>query len=130
MPDRHHLGELQLAIMRVLWETEGATVQQVHAALQSERGIAASTIGTMLQKMERKGAVRHRRDGRRYVYRAAVTEAAVRRSMVDALTDRLFGGDPMTLLGHLVREEEIDGLDLQALREEIARREKEREEES
>ena len=65
MTDRHRLGELQLAIMRVLWAHDGATVLQVHQALSPARDLSASTVGTMLQKMERKGAVRHRRDGRR-----------------------------------------------------------------
>ena len=123
MPDRHQLGDLQLAIMRVLWERGGATVVQVHEALAGERDLSASTVGTMLQKMERKGVVRHRRDGRRYVYRPIVSEDEVRRSMVAALTRRLFGGDPIALLGHLVREEEIEGSDLEALRAEIAQRE-------
>jgi len=122
MADRHQLGDLQLAIVRVLWEHGPCTVLQVHEALVGERGLSASTIGTMLQKMERKGVVRHRRDGRRYLYRAAVAEEDVRRTMVGSLMHRLFGGDPLALLGHLVREEEIGGSDLEALRSEIARR--------
>ena len=97
MPDRHQLGELQLAIVRVLWKQGSATVVQVHAGLSGERDLSASTVGTMLQKMERKGVVRHRRDGRRYVYRAVVSETEVKRTMVDALTRRLFGGDARDL---------------------------------
>ena len=128
MSDRHQLGELQLAIVRVLWEQGSATVVQVHEGLSGERDLSASTVGTMLQKMERKGVVRHRRDGRRYVYRAVVSEAEVKRNMVDALTRRLFGGDALALLGHLVREEEIDGSDIERLRQEIARRQRETEE--
>lgn len=122
MAGRHQLGELQLAILRILWREGGATVVQVHGALAGERALTASTVGTMLQKMERRGLVRHRRDGRRYVYAATVSEPEVRRGMVGDLTRRLFGGDPLALLGHLVREEEIDGSDLDSLREEIERR--------
>ncbi len=126
MSNRHQLGELQLAIMRVLWDMEGATVQQVHAALEPSRALTASTIGTMLQKMERKGVVRHQRDGRRYVYHSTIDESDVRATMVGELTRRLFGGDVRALLGHLVRAEELDGGDLEGLRREIEARERQR----
>lgn len=122
MSDRHQLGDLQLAIVRILWHRGASTVIQVHEALQDERDLSPSTIGTMLQKMERKGVVRHSRDGRRYLYTATVSEAEVKRTMVGSLLQRLFGGDPLALLGHLVREEELAGSDLKALRAEIERR--------
>lgn len=122
MSERHQLGELQLAIMNVLWRDGAATVAQVHAALADEREVTSSTVGTMLQKMERKGVVEHRRDGRRYLYSATVAEPEVQRSMVGELTKRLFGGDRRALLAHLVREEELAGSDLEALRAEIERR--------
>jgi predicted transcriptional regulator len=100
-------GERQLAILRVLWRSAEATVNQVHVALARERPQATTTpgtIGTMLQKMEAKGLVRHRRDGRRYIYSAAVREEELRRSMVSDLVRQLFAGDAAGLVGHLVRE--------------------------
>jgi predicted transcriptional regulator len=121
MRRRHQVGELQLAILRVLWDQEGATVLGVHEALAEERALAPNTIGSMLQKMERKGIVAHRRDGRRYVYHATVSEEDVRRSMVSDLVRQLFGGDPAALVGHLVREEELETRDLDTLRREIER---------
>ena len=123
MPKRHQLGELQLAIMRVLWRTQGATVRDVHAQLD-DRELAASTVGTMLQKMESKGIVRHLVDGRAYVYLPTISEEDVQRSMVDELCARLFGGDARALMGHLVRHEELDGSDLDELRALIDQRER------
>src|SRR5437763_15376489 len=92
------LGDLQLAIMRVLWQRGEATATDVHAALSSERGLAPTTIATMLTKMEKKGVVRHYADGRRFVYQPRVTEPQVRRSMVTELRDRLFGGNTTALV--------------------------------
>lgn len=120
-------GERQLAILRVLWSSGEATVTQVHEALATERPLSTSTIGTMLQKMEAKGLVRHRRDGRRYVYQPAVREEDLRRSMVSDLVRQLFAGDPAGLVGHLVRESEIGEAELRQLRDEIARRKREQE---
>lgn len=102
-----HLGDLQLAIMRVLWQLGEATVTDVHAALLEERGLAPTTIATMLKKMEDKGVVEHRADGRKFIYRPTVTEDHVTRGMVADLTERLFGGDPVALVSHLISRGEI-----------------------
>ena len=122
----HTLGDLQLAIMRVLWERGEASVAETHQALLAERGLAPTTIATMLVKMEKKGVVAHRREGRRFVYRPTVTEAEATRSMVDELTERLFLGDPAALVSHLISEHELDVDEIAELRREIAERESDR----
>ena len=116
----HQLGELQLAIMRVIWERGEATASDVHAALAAERGLAPTTIATMLRKMEDKGVVEHREDGRTFVYRATVQSDQIHRSMVGDLVTRLFDGDPLALVNHLVAEGEIDLEELDDLREQVA----------
>jgi BlaI family transcriptional regulator, penicillinase repressor len=119
------LGKLQLEIMRVVWSVGEATVTDVHKTLEPTHGLAPTTIATMLKKMEAKGVVAHRSEGRRFVYRPTVTEEAVTRSMVADLTDRLFGGDPAALAAHLLEDHEVDGANLEELRRLIdaARRE-------
>jgi BlaI family transcriptional regulator, penicillinase repressor len=119
---RQILGDLQHAIMAVLWDRGEATTADVHEALRDERGLALTTIATMLRKMEDKGVVRHRVDGRQFVYRAAVSEDQVRRSMVGELVGRLFGGDPKALVAHLVSENEIDAGELDELRRRLGTR--------
>lgn len=114
-------GDLQLAILEVLWEHGEATVAEVHRALLDERGLAVTTIATMLRKMDERALVAHRRDGRVLVYRAAVGREVVRESMVGDLIDRLFAGDPQELLHHLVAQGEIATTDLDRLRRKVAR---------
>ncbi len=124
---RHILGDLQLAIMRVLWERGEAAAAEVREALEPERRLAPTTVATMLAKMERKGVVAHRRDGRRFVYLPTVTEEGVKRSMVDQLTARLFDGDPAALVSHLLAEHPTDPQVLATLQGKIARAEREEE---
>lgn len=119
MPPKHHLGELQLAIIRVLWARGEATAAEVHEALVTERGLALTTIATMLRKMEDKGVVRHRTRGRSFVYRPSVSQDAVHRTMVGDLVARLFDGDPKALVHHLVQEGEVDFEELEQLRREL-----------
>lgn len=116
MSPTHQLGDLQLAIMRVLWTKREATVAAVHQALKPERGLALTTIATMLSKMEKKGVVKHRSEGRQFVYAPAVSEEAVTRSMVSEFTERLFQGDPKALVSHLLSAGEIDPDELQTIR--------------
>lgn len=127
MAKTHHLGELQLAIMRVLWERGEATVADVHQGLERPWHRALTTVATMLSKMERKGVVEHRTEGRQFVYRATVSEQEVRRSMVSDLTSRLFEGNAAALVSHLIDEQGIDAEELAALRELLERREDPRE---
>jgi BlaI family penicillinase repressor len=118
------LGDLQHAIMAVLWARGEATTSEVHAALQG-RGLALTTISTMLRKMEEKGVVLHRTEGRQFVYRPTVSEAEVRTSMVGDLVQRLFGGDPRALVAHLVSAHEIDRHELDELRRRLGDEEEE-----
>jgi BlaI family penicillinase repressor len=123
----HHLGDLQLAIMRALWARGEATVAEVHEDLEPERGLALTTIATMLAKLEKKGVAGHRADGRRFVYRPLVDESQVRRSMVAELTSQLFRGDVTALVSHLLSEHDIDPAELDELRDLIASRERKEE---
>jgi predicted transcriptional regulator len=119
----HHLGDLQHKIMRVLWRTSEASVAQVHAALRGRERRALTTIATMLAKMEKKGVVEHRLDGRQFLYRPTVSERDVARSMVADLTEKLFAGDVSALVSHLLTEQEIDVQELERLRRLIDERE-------
>ena len=116
---RHTLGDLQHAIMAVLWERGEATAAD--GARGAPRGArpAPTTIATMLRKMEDKGVVAHRAEGRQFVYRPTVSEDLVRRSMVGELVERLFGGDPKALVAHLVSEHEIAPGELPELRRRV-----------
>lgn len=114
--DRPPLTELQLAILSILWDREEATSAEVRSGLEPERSLALTTVTTLLGRLEKKGVVDHRRDGRRYLYRATVTRASVRRAMVSDLTEALFDGDPIRLMGHLIETREPGSEDLDRLR--------------
>ena len=115
------LGDLQLAIMRVLWARGEATVAEVHAALEPERGLVFTTIATMLTKMEDKGVVAHRSEGRRFIYRPTVSESEVQRAMLADLTQRLFLGDVTAVVSQLLDTTQVDAEELAQLRSLIAR---------
>lgn len=127
MGQRDQLGELQLAVLRVLWERGECTVTEVHEALREDRGLAPTTIATTLTGLERRGLVEHRTEGRRYLYRALVEEGATTRGLVDELVERVFQGDSSALLRHLLSDSDVDPKVLADLERRIERRSLERE---
>lgn len=121
MPSRHQLTGLQLAILRVIWDKGEATVQDIWEALHAERGLAQTTVATMLSRLERRGVVTRRAQSRQYHYRATVTQEEVQHSMVGELTERLFDGDVTQLVQHLLNGADVSPGDLAKIRKLIAR---------
>jgi predicted transcriptional regulator len=116
MTDAHLLTDLQFAIMRVLWERGSASAAEICEALRAERGLAQSTVATLLTRLEKRGVVKHETRARQYVYYPAVTESEVRRTMVSELTERLFNGDVTALMSHLLSARDMSHGDLARVR--------------
>ncbi|MBI5154206.1 BlaI/MecI/CopY family transcriptional regulator [Candidatus Poribacteria bacterium] len=110
------LSDLQIQIMQVLWKNMEATVIDVQAALAEERGLAMTTIATMLTRLEKRGVVAHRTEGRQFVYRPLFSEQEIRRSILSEITDRLFQGDATALVSHLIDAKELTPGDLERVK--------------
>jgi BlaI family penicillinase repressor len=110
------LSELQLALMRVLWARGEASTADVVEALRAERPLAHTTVATLLTRLEKRGLLSTRRDGRTLLYSATVSEPEVQRSMVSGLLSNLFEGKASALLSHLLHESEIGDDDLAQMR--------------
>ena len=112
MSETHQLTELQLAILRVLWERGSATAADITDALKSSRRLAQQTIATILSRLERRGIVRHVTRQRQYIYSAVLSEPDARRTMLAELTDRVFEGDVAALVSQLLSAREMSAGDL------------------
>jgi len=121
-PKVHRLGDLQLKILQTLWEQGEAAVAHVHHALGGSAKFAYTTVATMLRKMEARGLVTHRAQGRSFVYRAKVAAQEVSRGMADHLVDRLFEGSLTDVVSHLLTTREVSRAELNELERMIAER--------
>jgi BlaI family transcriptional regulator, penicillinase repressor len=119
MSSPHQLTDLQIAILRLLWDRGEAPVVDIWESLYQERGLAQTTIATLLTRLEKRGVVGRRAQLRQYLYRALVTEEDVQHSMVCELTERLFDGDVAALMNHLLTAQEMKPGDLERVREMI-----------
>jgi predicted transcriptional regulator len=124
-----NLGELQAAVMNVVWELGEATVGQVREQLADQRELAYTTVLSVLQKLEKAGWLKHRSDGRSYVYLPRKSRSDAGRSAVRQFTQRMFGGDPLVLFEHLLDDDRLTAAELAELRKMIERRRKEQRDE-
>jgi predicted transcriptional regulator len=95
------LTDAQREIMQVVWERGEATVSEVRDALAS-RNLARNTIQTMMVRLEEKGWLKHREEGRRFLYSARVPQRTSLGAKVVQLVDHLFAGSPEDMVSALV----------------------------
>ena len=111
----HELGELQLAVLNVLWTRGHATVRDVLASLPPGRTPAYTTVLSVLQNLEKRGLVTHNAENgsRMFSYRPLITAHDARADILQDVLQRLFAGSPTLLVTHLLRTE---GFTLEELR--------------
>lgn len=107
MPANIKLSDQQYQIVQALWTLGEGSARDVQQHL-SGLGLAHTTVGTILTRLEKRGILSSASRGRERVFTALITESDVKRSMVSSLVSTLFKGDSKALLAHLVREGDID----------------------
>jgi BlaI family transcriptional regulator, penicillinase repressor len=125
-PASKHPTELELEILKVVWQTEPATVRKVRDALASVRDLAYTTVMTVMSIMADKGYLKRKKAGRSYVYEAVYRENKASRNMLQDVIDRVFGGSTTAVMQHLLETSEIDDEELKQIRLLINRKTRER----
>jgi predicted transcriptional regulator len=114
--------ELELEILKVLWESSPASVRQVQAALAVRRPLAATSVTTVLNIMTRKGYLKRSKGGGVFVYSPKITETATANGMIRDLINRLFRGSAGLLMLNLLSEEDLDEQTLNEIRSALNRK--------
>ena len=125
---RKILGDLELAVMESIWKREQATVREVHEDLAAARGLAYTTVMTVMTRLARKGLLKKRRDGAAFVYEAPLNADELMRSSVrDVLAGLLsdFAQPTMSEFVDTVKTDSADRIDeLKKLVDEARRKKK------
>jgi len=119
-PTIRRLGDLQLKIMKALWDASEATVTQVRETVSPDARLAHSTIATMLRKMEARGLIKHRLLERKFLYRPLVKQDEVARKMSEHFIEGLFEGSLADMVSHLLKTQDISRQELDRLEKLIA----------
>jgi len=110
------MSPAETEILRLVWQLEGATVQQILDLLSAKRKIAYKTVQTLLRRLENKGYLKHKIRGKAHVFLPAIKRERVIKRTVLEFVDRLFGGDPRPLMQFLAEDGHIDAKDIKRLR--------------
>ncbi|WP_260706736.1 BlaI/MecI/CopY family transcriptional regulator [Edaphobacter flagellatus] len=114
------LTEAELRLMKVLWERGESGVAEVVAALSDTTPLAYTSVLTTIRILEKKGYVRHRQEGRAFLYSPCVAEREAGISEVRHVLNRFFGNSRERLLLSLLGDDEVTPEELQRLKEAIA----------
>jgi predicted transcriptional regulator len=115
------LTEAELRIMNVLWTRSSGTVQQVLDALPDKPVLAYNSVLTTIRILEKKGYVRHIKDGRAHVYAPLVERADASRSEISHLVSRFFRNSHEQLVFNILEERGIDDAELTRLKQMLER---------
>lgn len=96
------LTAAQRELMEVIWDQGEVTVTEVRQALAPKRKLARNTVQTMLVRLEEKGWLKHRTEGRSYIYSANVPRTTSLGAKVVQLVDRFFAGSPEDMVTALI----------------------------
>ena len=113
---------LEQFLLDYVWAHPDCTAESCREGLAGERLLKDSTVRTILRKLEEKGYVTHKVEGRTFVYRAVDTKRNVAVQAVRQLIDRFCGGSVEELLVGLVDNQVLEPKQLQRLAEKIAKR--------
>jgi BlaI family penicillinase repressor len=114
---RESLTDLQLAVMKALWQLGEGSVGDVLAAMTSAgRELAPTTVATLLQRLSKQGWVKSRKHGRQFLYRAKVDEQEVAAGALQRLLRSFFGGKVSALAAQLLESEQLTPAELAEMR--------------
>jgi len=97
-PDSSQPTEVELQILRILWELGPSPVREIHQRMEAEKGTNYSTTVKMLSIMLEKGLVKRTENTRPHVYRAAVSREKAGKRMIKDLVDKVYEGSAMSLV--------------------------------
>ncbi|MGB2806127.1 MAG: BlaI/MecI/CopY family transcriptional regulator [Sedimentisphaerales bacterium] len=119
------LGELQRAVIEIVWDLGAGSVHQVRKRLVRRKKPVYTTVLTAMQKLEKAGWLRHRVQGKSYLYLPTRTREQAGARSVRKFVERMFGGDAVLMFQHLMRESKLSDAELRELREMAEQKRKE-----
>lgn len=117
MVDRPEISNSEWQVMNVIWQHQPVTAGKVIKELSPSQSWTAATIRTFLHRLVKKGALTYKKDGNRYLYRAAITRAATIKRASRSFLSSVFGGESAPLLTHFVKSSSLTAEQIQELRQ-------------
>lgn len=123
-PSLAPLGESELELLQLVWETGPATVAEIHERILPVRKVAYTTVMSALRKLADKGYLQFEQEGNAYVYSTARPPHEVKHNLLSSILNKVFLGSPVELVASLVNHESLSAGELDEIKQLIAKLDK------
>jgi predicted transcriptional regulator len=118
----HPLTELQQAILDVVWANGPATAEAIRQKLHPKHPLTDSSVRTLLRRLEARGLLSHRVEGKVFIYEAGVPSQRMAAGAVRHIIRRFFSGSVEQLLVGMVDEKVLSADELERLARKVRQR--------
>lgn len=119
------LSDFELEVMQLFWSSPESTAPEIHQIITSKRKVSYSTVKTIIDRLEKKGALnRSRQEGRTIFYKPSVERNQLRKPMIKDFINRVFLGKSKPLVAHILQEESLSLDDISYLESLLKERKK------
>lgn len=111
------LGELELAVLNAVFERPGCSVREIAVIMSEQRGLARTTILTVMQRLHAKGFLKRRKVGSLFRYTATGEQVQVVSDLIGQFVNKILGGSPAPFLAYLAGAKDLSEDQIAKLRE-------------
>ncbi len=112
------LSEFETEVLQVFWQTKAASAPEVHKIITHAKDVTYSTVKTIIDRLEKKGALKRiEQQGRTIIYAATSSANNMRKPLLDNFINKVFGGNSRLLMNHLIENDELNQEDLEYLKD-------------
>ena len=111
-----NLGELELTVMKAIWENHPCTVKQIAQLLGKQRGCAKTTVLTIMQRLHAKNFLKRRKKGGVFQYSPTEQRGKVMSQLIGQFLDKVLDGSPAPFVAYLLETEDLNPKQVDALR--------------
>ena len=118
------ISESEWQVMNLVWERSPLSASEIVATLGPKNGWHQRTIRTLLDRLVKKKALKAKPEGKRFLYEPRISREEGLRHESQSFLQRVFGGEPVAMLLHLVEETKLSKEDIEKLKNILSEKEK------
>lgn len=116
------LSEFETEVLQVFWQHKQASAPEVHKVITNSKEVTYSTVKTIIDRLEKKGALKRiDQKGRTIFYAASASANSMRKPILDNFINKVFGGKSRLLMNHLIENESLSQEDLEYLEDVVSK---------
>jgi len=119
------LSDFETEVLQVFWQHKKLSAPAVHKIIIEDRNVTYSTVKTIIDRLEKKGAIqRVAQQGRTIIYTSSASANSMRKPILNNFINKVFGGDSRLLMNHLIENKKLSQEDLDFLKEVVSKNKK------